>query len=144
MTISGHLSELIKELLPQHYEKYGNTKIIYVQMLKALYGMMVSSLLFYRYFRQDLESIGFVVNPYDICVANRNIEETQQTMTCHEDDVKVCHKSVKVNKEVCEWCEKKFDSKSNGHVKIVTGKIHDYLAMKLDYSQEGKVIIDMI
>ena len=60
------------------------------------------------------------------------------------DDVKVSHKSAKVNKEFCEWCEKTYGSKSNGHVKIVTRKIHDYLAMKLDYSQEGKVIIDMI
>ena len=83
MRISGHLAELIIELLPQHYEKYlireGNTKINFVQMLKALYGMMMSSLLFYRHFRKVLESIGFVVNPYDICVANRNVEGTQQT-----------------------------------------------------------------
>ena len=39
--ISGHLSEVIIESLPQHYKKYvigeGNTKTIYVQMLKALY-----------------------------------------------------------------------------------------------------------
>ena len=117
MRISVHLAELIIELLPQHYEKYrireGNTKIIYVQMLKALYGMMMSSLLFYRYFRKDLESIGFVVNPYNICVANRNIEGTQQTITWHVDDMKVSHKSAKVNKEFCEWCKKKYGSKLN-------------------------------
>ena len=29
-------------------------------------------------------------------------------------------------------------------MKIVTEKIHDYLAMKLDYSQEGKAIIEML
>ena len=62
MRISGHLVELITELLPQHYEKYiireGNTKIIYVQMLKALRGMMMSSLLFYIHFRKDLKSKG--------------------------------------------------------------------------------------
>ena len=79
------LAELIIELLQQHYEKYvireGNTKIIYIQMLKALYGMMVSSLLFYRHFRKDLDSMGYVVNPNDIFVANRNIEGTQQAIT---------------------------------------------------------------
>ena len=127
------LAELIIELLQQHYEKYvireGNTKIIYIQMLKALYGMMVSSLLFYRHFRKDLDSMGYVVNPNDIFVANRNIEGTQQTITWHLDNVNVNHKSAKVNKEFCEWCETKYGSKSNGHVKTVIRKIHDYLAM---------------
>ena len=69
MRTIGHLVELIIE---QHYEKYiireGNTKIIYVQIRKAQYRMMMSSLLFRRHFRKDLESIGFVVNPYDVCI----------------------------------------------------------------------------
>ena len=76
-----------------------------------------------------------MVSPYDICVANRNIEGTQQTITWHVDNVKVSHKSAKVNKEFGEWCEKTYGRKSNGHVEQVTGKIHDYLATKLDYSQ---------
>ena len=58
--------------------------------------------------------------------------------------MKVSHKSTQVNKEFCEWYEKTYGSRANGHVKIVTGKIYDYLAMKLDYSQEGKVIINMM
>ena len=40
-------------------------------MKKAHQGMMMSSLLFYRHFRNDLECIGFVVNLYDICVPDR-------------------------------------------------------------------------
>ena len=43
-------------------------------MKKALFGIMISLLLFYRHFRNDLESIGFKVNPCDICVANRNVD----------------------------------------------------------------------
>jgi len=38
-----------------------------------LYRMMLSSILYYKKFRKDIESIGFKVNPYDICVANRII-----------------------------------------------------------------------
>ena len=68
-------------------------------MEKALYGMMLLSLLFYKHFRKDLESIGFIVNPYDICVANRTVNGTQQTITWHVDDVKASHKSHQVNKE---------------------------------------------
>jgi len=46
--------------------------VLYLEILKALYGMMVSSLLFYRKLRDDLEQLGFKVNPYDICVATKN------------------------------------------------------------------------
>ena len=53
--------------------------------------MMLSSLLFSKHFRKDLESIGFNINPYDICVANKNIKGHQQTVTRHVDDVKVSH-----------------------------------------------------
>ena len=147
MRINGLLVEYLDELFPETYSEYiihqNNTKILYVEMEKALYGMMLSSLLFYKHFRKDLESIGFVVNPYDICVANRTINGTQQTITWHVDDVKASHKSPQVNKEFFNWCEEKYGSELNGHVKMVNGKIHDYLAMRLDYSSPGKLIVDM-
>ena len=147
MRINGLLVEYLDKLFPGEYNEYiinqNNTKILYVEMEKALYGMMLSSLLFYKHFRKDLESIGFVVNPYDICVANRKINGHQQTITWHVDDVKASHKSPHVNQEFYKWCEKKYGSELNGHVKMVSGKIHDYLAMKLDYSNKGKLKVDM-
>ena len=50
-------------------------------MLRALYGMLVSSILYYKKFRKDIEAIGFEVNPYDICVANRTVNGKHQTLT---------------------------------------------------------------
>ena len=50
MRINGLLVDYIDELFPGEYTKYtthqNNSKILYVQMKKALYGMMLSSLLF--------------------------------------------------------------------------------------------------
>ena len=67
----------LDELFPNKYSKHityqNNTKILYVEMKKALYGMMLSSLFFYKHFQKDLESIGFIANPYDIYVVNRDI-----------------------------------------------------------------------
>ena len=105
--------------------------------------MMLSSVLFYKYFGKDLESIGFVLNPYDTCVANRTINGHHQTVTWHADDVKASHVSPEVNKAFFNWCEEKYGSDLNGHVKIVNGKIHEYLAMKLDYSTPEKLTVDM-
>ena len=67
-------------------------------MKKALYGMMLLSLLFYKHLRKDLESIGFVFNPYDICIANRDMDVDQQTVIWHLDGINVSHKSSKTNK----------------------------------------------
>ena len=90
-------------------------------MKLALYGIMLSSLLFYKHFRQDLESIGFTVNPYDICVANRNVGRHQQTVTWHVDDVIISHLSKQANKGFIEWCEMKYCSNLNGHLKVTRG-----------------------
>ena len=147
MRITGLLVDYLVNLFPTKYKNYvtiqNQTKILYVEMRKALYGMMLSSLLFYKHFRQDLESIGFKINPYDICVANRNVEGHQQTVTWHVDDVKVSHVSKKANEEFINWCEKKYGSDLNGHIKVTRGKKHEYLAMLLDYSEKGKLKIDM-
>ena len=59
------------------------------------------------------------------------------------DDVKASHISPEVNKEFFNWCEEKYGSDLNGHVKVVNGKIHEYLAMKLDYSIPEKLRVDM-
>jgi hypothetical protein len=75
MKIRGQLVDILLELCPGVYNDYAiderKHKIMYVRMLKALYGMLISSILYWKKFRKDIESIGFEVNPYTICVANR-------------------------------------------------------------------------
>ena len=70
---------MLVELNPQVYSSFvmreNNRKVIYVVVLRALYGMLVASLLWYEKFRKDLESIGFKFNVHDPCVANRIVNE---------------------------------------------------------------------
>jgi hypothetical protein len=106
--------------------------------------MLISSVLYYKKFRTDIESIGFEVNPYDICVANRTINGKQHTVTWHVDDLKSSHMNPRVNDNFQTWCEKVYGSDALGHVKVVRGKIHDYLAMILDFSIPGAMKLDMI
>ena len=86
--------------------------------------------------------MGFEFNPYDPCVANRTKNEKQHTIVFHVDDLKSSHEDKEVNDEFAQWLEKKYGE--HGKVKIHRGKVHDYLGMTFDYSQEGKVIVDMI
>jgi hypothetical protein len=147
MKIRGQLVDILLEICPGVYDDYvryeGKNKVLYVRMLKALYGMLISSILYYKKFRKDIESIGFAVNPYDICVANRTVNGKQQTVTWHVDDLKSSHIDPKVNDKFAEWCEATYGSDDLGHVKVVRGKIHDYLAMIMDYTQEGALKVDM-
>jgi hypothetical protein len=54
--------------------------VLYLRPQKALYGMMKSALLFYRKLILELREMGFTVNPYDSCVANKTVNGTQMTI----------------------------------------------------------------
>ena len=53
--------------------------------------MLESALAFYKLLRKKLEDDGFVVNPYDPCVAIKEVNGSQMTVTWHVDDLKVSH-----------------------------------------------------
>ena len=145
MKITGVLVNMLVELDPEVYGKHvvfeNKRKVLYVVVLRAIYGMLESALLFYKKFRKDLETIGFIFNPYDPCVANRTIEGSQHTIRFHVDDVMSSHMSSKVNDEFKNWMNKNYGSYCE--VKESRGKIHDYLGMKFDFTEKGKVKIRM-
>jgi hypothetical protein len=147
MKIRGQLVDMLVDIAPQDYQDFvrmeGNQKVLYVEMLKALYGMLQSSLLYYKKFCKDLEEIGFKVNPYDPCVANRMINGKQHTVTWHVDNLKSSHINPKVNDEFLSWLKLKYASDEIGEIKAVRGKRHDYLAMTLDFTIPGVLQVDM-
>jgi hypothetical protein len=147
MKIQGVLVDMLVEMDPQLYGPHvvyeNGKKTLYVQVLKAIYGMLQSALLFYKKLRKDLESIGFKFNPYDACVANKMVRGSQLTVTFHVDDLKASHKDPKVIDDLIQFIDWKYGDKEIGMVKASRGKVHDYLAMKLDYNEKGKVKIDM-
>ena len=44
---------------------------MYVKVLKKSFEIMIVSSLYYKKNKSDIESIGFKVDPYDICVVKR-------------------------------------------------------------------------
>ncbi|CAJ1935845.1 unnamed protein product [Cylindrotheca closterium] len=121
--------------------KENGKRVIYERVLRAIYGMLQLSLLFYNQFQSDLEAKGFVFNPYDLCVANKVVDEKQQTIRFHVDDFMSSHMDPKVNDKFAEWLNMRY-----GSIKactIVRGKIHRYLGMTLDFSVKGKLKIRM-
>jgi len=96
MLLRGELTELMVAINPALYAPYvimteKGEKLLYVKMLKAMYGLMRAALLFYLKLRKDLEEYGFTMNAYDPCVANKMVNGKQMTVTWHVDDLKASH-----------------------------------------------------
>ena len=63
------------------------------------------------------------------------------TVVWHVDDMKISHRLPDAVTSFLDWIEKRYGT--IGKVKITRGKVHTYLGMNLDYSQDGKVVINM-
>ena len=134
------------EIDPEVYGPYiiqeSGGQVLYVKVLKAIFGMLKSALLFYNKLRKDLEDSGFEINPYDTCVANKIVRGTQMTVVWHVDDMKISHKMHEAVTSFMNYIKDRYGQ--IGKVKMTRGKVHEYLGMKLDYTIEGKVKIDMV
>ena len=60
--------------------KENGQNLMYKQLVKALYGCLKLVLLRYNLFRSTPEDMGFVLNKYDPCVANKLINIKQFTL----------------------------------------------------------------
>ena len=103
--------------------------------------MLIASLLWYLKFRRDLESQGFKLNPYDPCVVNKTVNKKQHTIRFHVDNLKSSHIDPKVNDKFEKWLQVRYGK--HGAVKPHRGNVHDYLGMIFDYTEKGKVKVDM-
>ena len=148
MRLNGILAELMVKVAPKMYRKFVTTNakgksVLYVQLEKAVYGMMKSALLFYRKLVADLLSLDFEINPYDPCVANKLINDKQMTICWHVDDLFIGHEDPTVVSRFLTWLAKHYDT-DDKKLNVVRGPKHDYLGMNLDFSSKGEVRIDMV
>ena len=146
MKIRGVLVDILCEMDPlyQDYvvlEGRNQQKVLYVHITRAIYGMLVSAMLFYKKLVADLTAYGFELNPYDPCVANKLVNGNQITVSWHVDDLKVSCKDSRQVDVFLQWVSDTYGS--IGEVKTTRGKVHDYLGMTLDYSVPGQVTVNM-
>ena len=113
--LQGKLSKLMVATAPDIYKKYVTVNrkgelVLYVEALNALYGIMKAALLFYIKFVENLRSIGFQINPYDPCVANKIVDGAQLIVVWHVDDLKVSHIDGGVITRMAVWLKKTYES----------------------------------
>ena len=94
-----------------------------------------------------MTDVGFKINLYDPCVANKIIYGQKMTICYHVDDCKLSHRRIKVNDRMIKWLREEYESifeYGSGKMTVSTGKVHKYLGMTLDYTVRGQVQITMI
>ncbi len=67
---------------------------MYLHLRKALYGMMKRALLFYIKLVSELKMMGFMINPYNPCIANKFVDGSQMTLRWHVDNLMISHKNM--------------------------------------------------
>ena len=163
VVLRGELAELMVKVDPSIYRKYishdkNGKPVLYMQLYKSVYGLMRSALLFYRKLRGELEEYGFQVNPYDSCVANMmvprsstdakpaeegttdNNDLVQLTVLWHVDDLKIsCVNNLEITKLLL-YLKGIYGDK----ITINRGKVHEYLGMTFDYTEDGVLRVHMI
>ena len=145
MRLEGTLAEFLTKCDPNLYCQYvvteNNKPVLYVKLIKALYGTLHAALIFWPKLTSKLVEWGFVINPYDWCIANKQIKGQQCTLVWHVDDMKILHVDSRVVDNIIKTLEQEFGKEAP--LTILRGKIHDYLGMVLDFTNPGKVAIRM-
>ena len=117
-----------------HISKKGD-KILYTLLGKALYGCLKSARLFWEHIKKVLKRLGFVLNRYDSCVANKKIEGSQYTITWHADDLKISHRDIKAVEKVILTIEEVY-----GKMTVTHGNIHEYVGMDFEYLRNERAV----
>ena len=84
---------------------------------------------------KTLKGMGFVLNPYDRCVANKEINGKQCTIAWYVDDNKISHMDPKVVTEILDAIKGHF-----GELVISRGNEHDLLGMKIKINRKDKTV----
>ena len=99
---TGKMVELLLEFDKDMYGPCvtieGQQQVMYVELLKALYGTLRAARLFWEKLSGKLIEWGFTMNPYDSCVVNKMMNGKQLTVVWHVDDLKVSHEEMQVLK----------------------------------------------
>ena len=145
MRIDGAMAELLMEIDHDMYQPHmvmeKGKPVIYVEVLKALYGTLRAARLFWETLLGKLQEWGFTLNAYDSCVATKYVDGQQCTITWHVDDLKISHVDEQVVRSIIQKIQDTFGQHLELSMHI--GKRHDYLGMILDFTTPGILEIDM-
>jgi Reverse transcriptase (RNA-dependent DNA polymerase) len=142
--LEGELVDLLIQLDATYKEFISvenGKRVIYTKLNKALYSTMQASLLFWRKFKGFLTDLGYKENLYDSCVVNKMINGKQCMVCWYVDDVKASHIEESVVEDLISKMQEEYGK--DAPLTVSHGKVLEYISMKIDYSNTGKVMFSM-
>ena len=137
--LNSQLSSILCEINSEYENYLCDDGTLLLKLKKALYGCVESARLWYETLREQLESLGFTMNPYDACVFNRSEKDgTQTSLVVHVDDMFVSAGSELHIDALITELDGLFDA-----VSCERGKVLNYLGMVFDFNDDGKVKVSM-
>ena len=145
LKLEGEIAELLVRVDPTYADFVTHEKgktVIYAELSKALYGTLQAALLFWKNLSEFLiKDLGFKVNPYDWCMVNKVINGKQCTIGWHVDDLKISHVDKHIVEEIITGLNERYGKETP--ISVHRGPVQEYLGMRIDYTQKGKVSFSM-
>ena len=94
LLLEGKLVDMVCEINHEYKHHVRNKYIInnlYFRILKTIYGMIDSALIWYELYTSVLKDIGFYLNPYDMCMGKKYIHGKQCTIVWYTEKNLVSH-----------------------------------------------------
>ena len=110
-----------------------------MKVLQVIYGCLESAILWYNLYVTTFKGMGFKLNPYDLCVANKITNIKKCTIIWYVDDIKINH----VNPAVVDSMIKEL-TRHFGGLSITRGKEHTFLGMNIKIIDDKKIEINMV
>jgi len=132
INIEPRTAQLFVDVDPSLSKFLGKSGNVKAKLNKALYGCVQSAKDWNVHLTKTLEGIGFMPNPYDRCIFNKNIMDDQVTIACHVDDIIITARQQMSIDKVVEELSKKFKT-----IKVTRGNHHNFLGFVLDVHEAG-------
>ena len=121
--MKGKIAEMMCKVNPEykkHLRQENSKTVLYLKIVRAIYGCIESALQWYKLFSGSLKDLGFKLNEYDKCVANKMVDGKQLTIAWHVDDCIASHMDKRVLEEFGKVMIKEF-----GEMDFTTEDEHD-------------------
>jgi len=76
------------------------------------------------------------MNPYDLCISNKTINEKQWTITWYVNDLKISHIHHQVASKVIYKIEFEY-----GAMAVISGNVHTHIGINIELIGDGKVTL---
>jgi hypothetical protein len=136
MRVDRKITEYVIELYPEMKKYVDDDGCLYTVMLKAMYGCIQASSLWYKLLKKTLEDLGYVRSETDHCVFKRAAGDRIYILLVYVDDILALVDDGEAEK-IRKHLEKCF-----GKILFEKGKELSYLGMQIHIKESG-ITIDM-